>query len=254
MMRKSILYKIGRNLINCLVPNKFIPVPIFFGRGKGLKMFLNLHIHKSYCFGFHEKPVQKCFKRLVHKNSVIYDVGANIGFFSLISSKLSGPKGIVFAFEPVPENYRYLIKNKQLNKMQNIHPVKKAVAEKSGIDIFSREPTFAMGHIQEESKVTSSKIIVSTVSIDDFIFNQKHIEPDLIKMDIEGGELQAIMGARRTLREICPVFILEIHGPEKSKIVGKELKNAGYTFFNLENQEIKILPDFGHAIARKINF
>ena len=251
--RFSWLRKIGQNSLNLFFPKEDIIVSIYGGIGKGLKMSLNLQYEKSYLFGIHEEPVQKCLKRFISIGSVVYDIGANIGFFSLIASKLTGIEGKVFAFEPVPESYIRLLKNIHLNKMKNIHPVQKAISCKSGVGQFVRGPTLSMGHLKVQSNSISEKFEVKKVTLDDFIFEQSHPVPNVIKMDIEGGEGEGIVGAQKTLKELSPVIICEIHDPANSQLVERELKKAGYVIYNLANQEIVNIPNYGYVLGIKNN-
>ena len=93
---KRSLYKIPfvanliRRSLNAAVPDGYSEVVIAAGVAKGMKMILDLHAEKDYWLGNYEPDLQKAARNLIHSGNVIYDVGANIGYISLISAKLAG--------------------------------------------------------------------------------------------------------------------------------------------------------------------
>ena len=76
-----------------------------------------------------------------------------------------------------------------------------------------------------------SGINVDGISLDDFVFGQGHLPPQVIKMDIEGGEVMALPGMRRVLAEIRPLLLMELHGPESSRAAWDALTTAGYGIY-----------------------
>ena len=88
---------------------------------------LKLSINKSY-----EEFETKLVKDIIKEGNVVVDIGANIGYFTLIFSRLVGRKGEVFAFEPEPNNFNLLKKNIEINDYKNVNLINKAVSNKSG--------------------------------------------------------------------------------------------------------------------------
>jgi len=172
-------------------------------------------------WGVYEKDETSLFKELVKKGMTVVDVGANIGYYTLLAARLVGEKGRVFAFEPDPHNFELLCKNVEINGFGEIVvPVQKAVSSKSGkIKLFQDKRNLG-GHSLSEANVDKySFIMVDVTSLDDFFKNQSG-KVDLVKMDIQGSEMGALEGMKRVLSESKDIMILTEFWPAG-------LKNAG---------------------------
>lgn len=146
-----------------------------------------------------EKYETKLFEKLVVKDMTIVDVGANIGYYTLMAAKLVGDKGEVFAFEPEPENYALLVRNIELNNYKNVIPVKKAVSSKTGkADLFLNRETGAHGFLPDREGVIGMTT-VETISLDEY-FKGRESPIDIIKIDAEGAELAVLQGMQNIIR------------------------------------------------------
>jgi FkbM family methyltransferase len=126
----------------------------------------------------------------------IFDIGANIGYFSLISGRQVGEKGKVFAFEPAPKNFSLIRMNIEVNGFSNIIPVAKAVSNCSG-----KQKLFLASDPGEHSLsdyVGTEFIEVDVTSVDEFVRSQ-NLSVDLIKMDVEGSEMRVLEGMAETI-------------------------------------------------------
>jgi len=167
--------------------------------------------------GTYESETQSLFRSLLTPGAAMVDVGANLGFFSLLGSQCVGPSGRVYAFEPNPDVYALLVKNVEVNGFQNIvRTFKKAVSNEEGFR------TVFLGHVGSEfssffetAGTGSESIIVETVTLDDFFRAEGWPAVHLIKMDIEGGEKLALEGMRELVSsnpglklviELAPAF------------------------------------------------
>lgn len=128
-----------------------------------------------------------------------FDVGANVGYYTLLLSDLVGPLGAVWAFEPEPDNLVKLAKHIKINRLGNIAVYHGAVAATGGTAKF--DGTKATGHLSAVGQ------IVNTTRLDDFP------APDFIKMDIEGGEIEALKGADQILQKHKTTWLVSLHGP-----------------------------------------
>ncbi len=147
-----------------------------------------------------EELTTDLFKEAVKEENVVVDLGANIGYYSLLAARLVGSKGRVYAFEPEPTNYSLLLKNIELNGYHNIIPVSKAVSNAAGtVRLFLDNQDTGAHTICEPGKKGKS-IEVESVTLDEF-FKDREPRIDVIKMDIEGAEMSALAGMDRILKE-----------------------------------------------------
>jgi FkbM family methyltransferase len=180
-------------------------VPILQGPLKGKKWIVGSQRH-AFWLGSYEPDMQRLVAKLVNAGSVFYDVGANVGFYSLLASGLVDT-GKVFAFEPLPRNIYYLQRHMALNHVDNVEVLEMAVCDRIGTSCFDSEDTRAMGRLK-----ASGNIQVQTTTLDALLQQQKIAPPAYIKMDIEGAEFHALQGGERCLRDFRPVLFLATHG------------------------------------------
>ena len=150
--------------------------------------------------GILEREQTKLFIENIKEGMTIIDIGANIGYYTLIAAKLIGKrKGKVYAFEPELSNFNLLIKNIKLNNYKNVIPILKAVSDQNGqIKLFLSESN-REGHRIYNFKEGRRFIKVETITLDNF-FKNKEKEIDVIKMDIEGAEIAALKGMNNILK------------------------------------------------------
>ena len=242
---KRIIYKIPflskfiRRSLNAAAPDGLTEVEIASGPAKGLFMALNLHEEKDYWLGTYEPDLQAAAQILIHPGNTVYDVGANIGYISLISANLVGETGKVFSFEALPTNIERLIHNVEQNQLSNrVYINHAAVVDKKDSVTFLTHTSGAMGKAQgsagRDEKYTNT-ITVSGISLDSFIFKCSNPPPDLVKMDIEGGEGNALIGAKKMLVKNKPILLIELHGEEAARQVWDILIAYDYHIHALEH-------------------
>ena len=134
-----------------LIPKKMV-MPILQGRLRGKKWVIGAGEH-GYWLGSYELNKRLAFEREVQLGSVVYDIGANVGYFSLLAAVLSGSDGKVVAFEPLPRNIHYLKRHIQLNRLGNIEVIEAAVSDRTGRAYFDLGASSAMGHIADEGEI-----------------------------------------------------------------------------------------------------
>jgi FkbM family methyltransferase len=145
-------------------------------------------------WGFYEKYETAIFESVVRKGMVVVDIGANIGYYTLLASHLVGEEGKVFAFEPDPSNYDLLLRNIEINNCTNIIPVRKAISSKSGRMKLFLDKSNLGGHSLQEANVESNEFVtVDIVRLDDFFRNMSY-KIDVIKMDVQGSEMNVLEG------------------------------------------------------------
>ena len=149
---------------------------------------------RSYSSGLYEPDVTALFQDIVKAGVTVVDLGANVGYYTLIASQMVGPNGMVYAFEPDPRNYKYLLGNIKANDCPNVIAVEKAVSNSTMPMNFILDPQGAEGWLIPVGRSEGTSMIVQAVSLDDFFGQKGWPSIDLIKMDIEGGEKAALEG------------------------------------------------------------
>jgi FkbM family methyltransferase len=185
-------------------------VVISHGVGAGLK-FNAAGANPGYALGTTEPPVQEALQRLVKPGDVVYDIGANVGFFTVLLGRLVEPGGTVAAFEPLPATAESLRKNAALNGFAHVTVFANAVGRCAGnVKLALREEsTWAK---LADADTTGPTLEVPMVAIDDLVEAETIRPPSLVKIDVEGAELEVIEGMRRTLLKHRPVVLCEMHG------------------------------------------
>jgi FkbM family methyltransferase len=170
----------------------------------------------GYLTGDVETVVQETLAEMLEPGQVVYDIGANIGFFTIICSRLVGPQGRVYAFEPMPQNAVTLRHNVALNALGNTVVIEKAAASSSGTAelLVSEWSAFHALNVAGVSPPERShdRITVETVTLDDFASTTGARPPDVVKIDVEGAELEVIKGMSALLASSRPLVICELHG------------------------------------------
>jgi FkbM family methyltransferase len=205
-----------------LVPS-MTPLRILTGPLAG-KRWLSTSGNHGCWLGIYERPLQQLLARELKAGDVFYDVGANVGFFSLLASVLVGPRGRIVAFEPLPRNVDLLRANLDLNAATNVSVVAAAVAETAGSTLFATAGSPSMGTMD-----ASRGLEVPVVGLDELVASGEMPVPTAIKMDIEGAESRALSGARKTLEEHHPVIFLSTHGYRQHDECLQLLASLGYT-------------------------
>jgi FkbM family methyltransferase len=213
------------------------------GVNRGMRWIVGSSIHGCW-LGHYETEKQAAIRRLVGPGMKIFDIGANAGFYTLAFSRLTGPTGRVWAFEPLPENIRNLRRHVELNGLQNVTLVDAAVAQRSGVAGFEAAADNSMGHLSERSELR-----VRTVSIDEFCADPAVAAPDLIKLDVEGAESAVLEGARRTLARSRPVVLLATHGADQARLCVDLLRQTGYRLSALDGAPVAGDPAADELIA-----
>jgi FkbM family methyltransferase len=240
-----------RGKLNKAAPQGLTEIQVAAGELKGLKLLLDLQTKKNYWLGTYEPELQNAAHEFVRPGMVIFDVGANIGYISLLMARLSGKSGHIFSFEALPNNVELLQKNISLNHMESIiKVVPKAVVNESHAVTFLTHTSNAMGKAfgsAGRDEHYEREITVSGLALDDFVFSEGNPAPDLIKMDIEGGEVLAVKGMQRLLNEKHPLMFIELHGEEAARAMWLSLSNAGYEILKMERgyKKIRSLDELG---------
>jgi FkbM family methyltransferase len=190
----------------------------------------------GFWLGTFETEERAIFEDTVRKGSVVFDIGASAGFYTLLASVLVGDGGRVFAFEPLPGNLVFLKRHLKLNGIANVVVIEAAVAEHSGVDFFEETSNLSMGHL-----AVRGSLEVKTVSLDDLRSRNEIPVPDCVKIDVEGAEASVLRGARDILENHRPAILLATHGRARHEECVQLLESLGYS--------IQVLSDALNALG-----
>ncbi len=238
-LKLKLKYFIWRKLLKYVVnPNKIVNT-------YGGRMYLDskdsllLSIRKNY-----EPGHVALMKEKVKEGDYVVDVGANIGFYTLLLAKLVGPHGKVFAFEPDPENFIVLEKNVKLNNYKNIIIENKAVINKNEkVDLFMSNINKGDTRIYKTPEKIKEGVAPDCeaygVKLDDY-FDKNKEKIKFFKMDIQGAEHLAITGMISILKnegisftvEFCPE-LLDCAGINSEDFLSL-LNENGFSIFDLD--------------------
>jgi|HubBroStandDraft_6_1064221.scaffolds.fasta_scaffold545880_1 FkbM family methyltransferase len=197
------------------------------GPGRGLLFELNPRWEIPTWDGSYEMEVQRVLQERLKPGSVLYDVGANIGFYSLLAARLGAQ---VCAFEPDVQNAESLARHARLNSLgAKIEVIRAAVFSTSGF--VGLEPADSArghgnAHVGTNTEHSNPTVQVPCTTLDDFA--REHIAPDTIKIDVEGAESNVLKGSEKIFSDSRPYLICEVHDPANASFIEPWLKTRGY--------------------------
>ncbi len=219
---------------------------------KGLWLVAGKRIFYSKDFwnGSYEMDTCHFIQSTVPANAVCYDIGANIGYHTLIMAKNSGSGGLVYAFEPIPEVCEVLTHNAKINNMSNIVVVNNVVSCESGtltlvqnIDIDQAGLLEDLPEEKLSAKITKNPLrktfTCTSITIDEFVA-QGNKPPSFMKIDVEGTEVEVLKGATDTLKNHQPIVLCETHGKPQASGVYKILAELKYDLFCVSQKTVPI--------------
>jgi FkbM family methyltransferase len=245
LYRVKPLAKLIRTGLNRSAPVGLVEVPVAAGALEGVKLWLDLQTEKDYWLGTYEMELQQAVADKIQKGWVVYDVGANIGYVSLVYARAVGADGKVFAFEALPANVQRLQRNLELNpSFTNVEVLPAAVVDAARPVTFLVGPSNGMGKVEgsagREDVTYAQEISVPGISLDEFAFVQEHPFPQAVKIDIEGGEVMALPGMSRLLQEARPILFMELHGEIAARAAWQALNPLGYRIYQMAREEIEV--------------
>lgn len=264
-MRK-ILFSIFKNLagmLNGYGLSKFYPINIIWPKiyqfcfSKFSPKIIEVHGHKMLLdskdslhlsiHGTHEPFETDIVKKEIRVGDTVLDIGANIGYFTLLFAKQVGPRGKVFAFEPDPTNYSILKKNIEMNGYNNVILIQKAVSDTNGkIRLYLSEDNKG-DHRIYDSYDNRQFVEIDSIRLDDYFKDNPGVS--FIKMDVQGAEGSALAGMQELLDKSKGVKLIMEFSPTGLRQFGSEpigvvekLIKLHFKLYHLNDTEQKILP------------
>lgn len=190
------------------------------------------------------------FIELIKHSNTFFDIGANVGYFSLLSEAVK-PDIKTYAFEPSKGPSYFLKTNLGLNLSKSITVVNKAVGNGNGsIDFFEeKNPKYpyleyhasGIGNTVNTWGISNfSKYSVELVTLDDYVIQNKIDQIDLIKMDTEGTENLVLEGALNSIKLFSPIIICEVLENKIEEKIEFIIKNLGYNIFEYKDNLQKL--------------
>jgi len=235
------------NLVNSIKADRSEAFPCY-GPLQGFRMSTDWTRYRGYIYGNWEPVATQAIVSNAKRGMCVFDIGAHLGYYSLLLAKCVGPVGRVVSFEASPGNFCTLQKNVLINKLENIELINLAVFSKSGTIGISVSPTDASSGDWSISRQTDGDSIqVQTISLDQFC-QAKSVSPDFLKIDVEGAEFDVLMGGRETIGDCRPTMLIELHhfdGDIATNQVPDLLRE-----WNYHVQWLERWPQTSHILAR----
>lgn len=221
----------------------------------GFKLILDLNEHsqRMIFFGNYDERYEiSMLQKILLPGDTFWDIGANIGFYTLTASLLVGEQGTVVAFEPGPESWRALMTNLSLNRISNVLPLKMAVSDKCGWVTLYSQPGIADGggSIIPPPDASVREDLCPSITLDRFYQDQGLGPPTLLKIDVEGAEDLVLAGGLNLLSgDTPPLLLVEMNDRQA---VGKLLQGLGFAGVHLQRRKWYLCPDLAAAKSRNM--
>jgi FkbM family methyltransferase len=228
-----------------LPPDEKVWARVERGPAEGLWLELNPRTGQHYLHGDAEPAIQNILSKTLKPGMVFYDLGANIGFFSLLAARLVGAAGQVFSFEPDPEVAGRLRGNISRNGFLNAKVVEAGVWSASGnvnfvaADLSS--PDRGVGRFVA-GEAAAAGTPTRCVALDDFIRGAPR--PNVIKCDVEGAEIEVFRGAEKLIKAHRPLILCEIHSDANDKFLREYFGRFGYSFESVDDRHVLAAQQF----------
>jgi FkbM family methyltransferase len=210
-----------------VIPSRMV-VPVLSGPALGMRWIVGSSTHGAW-LGTLERRKLAHFVSRIRPGATVWDVGANVGLYALPSARACGPAGRVFAFEPIPRNADCLRRHLALNTLQNVEVVEAAVGRQTG------RLRMVEGSSPSECHVDPAGALeVCAVGLDQWRMARGAPVPALVKIDVEGAEVDVLEGAQETLAGHRPPLYLALHGERQRHECGTLLARWGYQVTSAE--------------------
>jgi FkbM family methyltransferase len=257
-LRFRILRKLMMAVANRWIPNR--DMKMLAGIGVGL-YFNAAQSNPTYSVGVNEWAVQEWLAGNLYPGDVVYDVGANVGFFTVLVARLVGKDGHVYAFEPVPDNIAAVQHNLGLNKMTQVTVLQQAVSDEVG------EGKLLLAHYSGGATLDKvgappdlkGELLVPLTTLDALTEQPDYLQPNLVKIDVEGAEINVLRGMTWLLKNAKPTLLYEIDDGELAAYEKKVdecaafLREHEYEVMELTDSYPDIGWHVGHFVAKPVS-
>jgi FkbM family methyltransferase len=215
------------------LPLRLVPptatVPVLSGPLRGMRWIAGSAPSGAWV-GTLERAKLKQFVGRLRRGMAVWDVGANVGLYTLPSARAVGPTGRVYAFEPMRRNFEFLRRHLAMNRLSNVEIYEVAVDDKVGTLLMAEGDSPSEFHADPAGHWQ-----VPAVSLDDWLAASGSPSPDLVKIDVEGSDDAVLRGGARTFTAYRPPIYLALHGERQRRECAALLARWGYRVTSLES-------------------
>lgn len=179
----------------------------------------------AYATGDNELPVQQLLQQRLRPGAVLFDIGANVGFLSVVGARLVGSAGLVYAFEPVPANAALVRRNATINHLDQIQVIEIAVGDRSGtakLVLAEYSGGAALAGVDPPPDA-AGEIEVEVATVDQLV-ERGYRPPSFVKIDVEGAELLVLKGMEQVCTRNRPDILYELDGPTEEALEVKRVE------------------------------
>lgn len=214
-------------------------------RGARLRLDLSRFAEPGYLYGNYDRKILNIALTLGLSGKTIWDCGTYLGYYSVFFARRAGPQGRVIAFEPDPTNLSRTKENCGLNRLENVEFVHAAIGASLGEVDFQLSSVETNSHLPgayigasrasyQGDQAILKTIKVACLSLDEALLVRKVAAPDIVKLDIEGGELMALQHMDHLASVVRPILLLELHNPECDAMAWSFAQRYDYTLFSID--------------------
>lgn len=215
------------------MPLRLIPptavVPVLSGPGRGMRWIVGSTPHGAW-LGTLERHKLASFMARLRPGMTVWDIGANVGLFTLPSARAVGPTGHVVAFEPMPRNLRFLRRHLALNGLGGIVVCEAAVSDRAGTLRMKEGDSPSEFHADPGGDWE-----VRAITLDEWLSENGALPPDVVKIDVEGSDDAVLRGGARSFAKYRPAIYLALHGEPQAWACAQLLAAWGYKVTSLES-------------------
>ena len=230
--RRSTIGRLLRAPLNA-IPKSMV-VPIIAGPNRGFRWCVGTANHGCW-LGSYELQTQQAIRRLRLEGATAIDVGANVGYYTLLLSRVVGRTGHVIAVEPDGRNAGWIRFHARINRATNVRVLEGVAAAQSGTATFSAGPTPTTGRVVDDDAGET----VRAYTLDEIVFAADSEIPAIVKMDVEGGEFSALSGAGLLLAARRTTWFVALHSEEQSQRCVALFRQYGYRICFPDGDEIQ---------------
>lgn len=216
---------------------------------EGDRLVINLLWHgflaDRIALSSHEPHLRRAITDLTRPGMVAYDIGANVGIFTLLFAHLVGERGRVVAFEPEPNNITCLAQTLEINSLENVKLLTCAVGNSIGHASFDRRGGAFSGRLigsEPGYKPTTNTDDVEVTTIDHLVNQGGYPPPDIVKIDVEGNEGMVLEGMKNVLSSHSPIIVCELHPHlgDPTERVRESLEQHGYSISDVKDRDTSL--------------